>query len=192
MPPKLPRAFYLQPTLTVARALLGKIFVRIDDGRSLSGRIVEVEAYLGASDPAAHTYRGRTARNEVMYLEGGHLYVYFTYGMHWCANVVTEDAGIGHACLIRALEPLEGLDIMRTRRGVKRDEDLANGPAKLCQAMGITLAENGTDLLGDTIFIGDAPHLPPRGIGSSPRIGITKGTEHRWRFFEKGSAFLSR
>lgn len=188
----LPRSFYLRPTLTVARDLLGKILTRIDHGVQLSGRIVEVEAYLGLSDPAAHTFKGKTKRNQVMFLEGGHLYVYFTYGMHYCANVVTEAEGIGHACLIRAIEPLEGLEVMRARRKVKRDVDLTNGPAKLCQALGIDLRMNGTDLLGDEISIGDAPKINSALIGTSKRIGITKGAEHPWRFFMKGNAFVSR
>ncbi len=189
---RLSRSFYLRPTLTVARDLLGKILVRRLGDDVLAGRIVEVEAYLGAHDPASHAHKGPTDRNRVMFAEGGHLYVYFTYGMHYCANVVTEDEGVGHACLIRALEPLAGIDVMRARRKVKRDVDLTNGPAKLCAAYAIDRSCNGTDLLGDEIFLCDAPRLETARIGTSRRIGISKATTKLWRFFEKGNAFVSR
>src|ERR1700741_2664024 len=144
---KLPRSFYLRPTLVVAKDLLGKYLVRKFRRQYLIGKIVEVEAYLGEKDPASHAYRGITKRNEVMFREGGHLYVYFTYGMHFCSNIVTEEEGIGHAVLLRAVEPIEGVNLMMKRRNGTL-ENLTNGPAKLCQAFGITRKENGTDLLG--------------------------------------------
>ena len=186
----LPRSFYTRPTLTVARALLGCLFVRRLNGVRLILRIVEVEAYT-QKDPASHTYRGRTPRNEVMYLSGGHLYVYFTYGMHYCANVVSGPAGRGEAVLIRAGEPLEGTELMRRNRG--RDGfDLTNGPAKLCQALGLGRGENGTDLTGDTIFVSRGVRIPPSVMGRSGRIGITTATEKRWRFFVRGNPWVSK
>ena len=192
----LPRSFYLRPTLTVARELLGKTLCRRVGKNLLTGIIVEVEAYLGGKDPASHTYRGKTKRNEVMFKEGGHLYVYFTYGMHFCANVVTEDEGIGHAVLLRAIEPVEGIHFMKKRRGME-DRDgmrflLTNGPAKLCQALGISRKENGTDLLGNEIFIAEGVALPRSQLGISTRIGIRNAAEKKWRFYIKGNEFISR
>ena len=193
---KLPRSFYLRPTLTVAKDLLGKYFVRKLGRTMLIGRIVEVEAYLGEKDPASHAYRGRTKRNEVMFKKGGHLYVYFTYGMHFCANIVTEKAGIGHAVLLRAIEPVEGIDVMRRKRGLATDYSddrmLTNGPAKLCQAFGIGRAENGTNLLRNVIFLSEGEKIPPSHIASTTRIGITNGREKKWRFYLKGNPFVSR
>jgi len=188
---KLPRKFYERDTLTVARELLGKIFVHNLQGKLISGKIVETEAYLGEKDAAAHTYRGKTKRNEVMFKEGGHLYVYFTYGMHYCANVVTEQEGVGHAVLLRAVQPVEGFETMRELRKLDTVMELANGPAKLCQAFGIARAQNGTDLLGDKIFICDAECVPASRIGTSERVGITKAKEFPWRFFIKGNPFVS-
>lgn len=194
---RLPRSFYLRPTLRVARELLGCFLVRRSPTGSLVGRIVEVEAYLGARDPASHAYRGKTSRNSVMFRRGGRLYVYFTYGMHFCANVVTEEEGIGHAVLLRALEPVRGLEVMRKRRSGKvRQGDggnLTNGPARLCQAFGITRKENGVDLCRGSIFIASDP-TPGRSvpIERSPRIGISSGREHRWRFCVRGNPWVSR
>ncbi len=189
---KLPREFYERDTLTVARELLGKIFVRQYRGKTLSGVIVETEAYTGASDAAAHTYRGKTKRNEVMFKTGGHLYVYFTYGMHFCANVVTEREGMGHACLLRAIEPLEGLELMKKNRGVSDVRQLTNGPAKLCQALNISRPQNGIDLLGDEIYLLDAQVLSDLGIGVSPRIGINVAVDLPYRFYIKGNEYISR
>ena len=193
---KLPRAFYHRSTLRIARDLLG-IYLCRRRGRSLLiGRIVEVEAYLGTRDPASHAYRGKTERNAVMFGEGGHLYVYFTYGMHFCSNVVTEPEGTGCAVLIRALEPVRGIDLMRklrgaSRRGVRPLEDLLSGPAKLCQALDITREENGTDLCGDAVWLarGMSSVAP---IGRSGRIGISSGREKQWRFFLTGNRYVSR
>ncbi len=195
---RLPRTFYVRSALRVARDLPGLyIFRRL--GRTLfAGRIVEVEAYLGSHDPASHAYRGMTPRNQVMFGEGGHLYVYFTYGMHYCCNVVTGEKGDAGAVLIRAAEPVEGIGAM-TRRRSARDgrrrgpEDLCSGPAKLCQAFGIGREENGTDLCGDSIWIArKRGENSPRTIMRTPRIGISSGREHQWRFLLKDNPFVSR
>ena len=198
---KLPRSFYLRPTLTVAIDLLGKHLVRQHQGILLVGRIVETEAYRGSQDPASHAYRGRTMRNEVMFWEGGHLYVYFTYGMHFCANIVTGEAGTGEAVLIRAVEPLQGIEMMEVNRKAKFPKKgstssphvgLTNGPAKLCEALSIRGEQNGTDLLGDEIYLSDARALPRSSVGRSTRIGIVNGKEMKWRFYIKGNDWVSR
>lgn len=195
---KLPRSFYQRPTLTVARELLGKCLVRRYRGLRLIGRIVETEAYRGTLDPAAHTYRGKTKRNEVMYWGGGHLYVYFTYGMHFCANVVTGKRESGEAVLIRAIEPMEGVEAMaRNRFGARsargpHPHNLTNGPAKLCQAISIRRKQNGMDLLGDEICIVDAPAISLANVTRSTRIGISRGREKKWRFSIKGNCWVSR
>ena len=192
---KLPRSFYLRPTILVAKELLGKYLVRQVGKHRLAGRIVEVEAYLGSLDPASHAFRGKTNRNEVMFRAGGYLYVYFTYGMHFCCNVVTQSEGTGHAVLIRAVEPVKGIELMRRNRGLPggKIEDLCSGPAKLCQAFGIGRAENGTDLCADEMWIGRGATQRDRiAVGQSPRIGITSGQTHQWRYFVKENRFVSR
>jgi DNA-3-methyladenine glycosylase len=193
---KLPRTFYTRPTLNVARDLLGKILVRKSGRAVLSGKIVEVEAYLGAKDPASHAYKGRTRRNEVMFRQGGHLYVYFTYGMHFCANVVTEQEGVAGAVLLRALEPIKGIKTMGKNRGLIADQKderiLTNGPAKLCEALGIRREQNGCDLLDGEIFLLDDKRISTSRIGTSVRIGIRVGTTKRWRFYIKGNNWVSR
>lgn len=191
---KLPRSFYLRPTLTVAKDLLGKNIVKRVNGKTLTGKIVETEAYLGENDPASHAFRGKTKRNEVMFSEGGHLYVYFTYGMHFCSNIVTEAEGKGRAVLLRAVEPLEGLDLMEKNRKLKDNhvKNLTNGPAKLCEALGITGRDNGTDLTADQIFITTGGKIPDKIIISSSRIGITNGSEKPWRFYIGGNPFVSK
>lgn len=186
---KLPRSFYLRPTVRVARDLLGKLIVRRLKGKVLIGKIVEVEAYC-EGDPASHSYRGKTKRNEVMFGEPGHLYVYFTYGMHFCANVVTKKAGIGEAVLIRAVEPIRGIDTMRRNR--PHTNFLTNGPARFCEAFAIGRKENGTDLLGDTIFIAEGDKIPRWRTGFSERVGINAAKDKKWRFFVKGNAWVSR
>lgn len=193
---KLPRSFYVQPTIKVARGLLGCFLVRRTGGTILAGRIVEVEAYLGSTDPASHAYKGRTRRNDVMFRRGGHLYVYFTYGMHYCANVVTEKEGVGHAVLLRAIEPVKGVEKMHELRGnhfAGNSPDLTNGPAKLCEAMDIGRKENGLDLCGSAIWIAQEKD-GDQGIriGVSRRIGISKGVGHRWRFFVRGNPYVSK
>jgi DNA-3-methyladenine glycosylase len=192
---RLPRSFYLRPTLKVAKDLLGKFLIRKLGRKYLIGKIVEVEAYLD-NDPASHSYRGKTKRNEVMFLEGGHLYVYFTYGMHFCCNVVTEDAGKGCAVLIRAVEPMENIEVMQRLRKIdtsKHQFNLTNGPAKLCQAFDLGREENGTDLCGDKIWIGKSEIRNQKSeIIASSRVGITNGSEHKWRFYIKGNELVSR
>jgi DNA-3-methyladenine glycosylase len=202
---KLPRSFYLRPTLQVAKDLLGMVMVRRWHTGALAGRIVETEGYLGEKDPASHAYRGMTTRNEVMFGIGGHLYVYFTYGMHFCCNVVTEEEGIGHAVLIRALEPLEGMRVMAKNRNLfgpgKQDSlasrstllQLCSGPGKLCQALGIARNENGVDLCGSTIWIAeDLTRKARPAIAASTRVGISGGASHEWRFYIKDNQFVSR
>jgi len=199
----LPRSFYLCPTLQVARDLLGKHIIRKIDDKLLIGKIVEVEAYC-KGDPASHAFRGRTKRNDVMFWEGGHLYVYFTYGMHFCANVVTGNEGIGEAVLIRAVEPLAGIEMMKINRygsnkslnpkSLNRKSliNLSNGPAKFCQAFGIARKENGVDLIGGEIIITDGEPVPSKLIKCSSRIGIQQGMEKKWRFFIAGNSWVSK
>ena len=193
---RLGRDFYRRSTLTVARELLGQRLVRVVDGQRLSGIIVEVEAYIGEDDAACHAACGRTQRNEVMYGPPGHAYVYFIYGMHHCLNVVTEEEGFPAAVLIRALEPLEGLEIMRRHRAGKPDRELTNGPAKLCQAMAIDRGFNGVDLCtGEALFIEKGRMVGQEEIRTSPRIGIKADEVARnvpWRFYLQGNEFVSR
>lgn len=184
------RRFYARDSREVARDLLNKVLLK--DG--VGGRIVEVEAYLGSADPGSHAYRGRTPRNATMFGRPGLLYVYFTYGMHWCANAVCGEEGTGTAVLIRALAPLEGLEEMRRRRPrARRDRDLCSGPAKLCQALGIDRQDDGADLVtGSGVRIFDDGVPPPRSPGQSRRIGLSSGVEHPWRWYVAGEENLSR
>jgi DNA-3-methyladenine glycosylase len=185
------RADFSGDPLDVAPWLLNKVLVRGDR----AGRIVEVEAYKGALDPASHAYRGLTPRTAVMFGPAGYLYVYFTYGMHWCANVVCGSKGEAGALLIRALVPLRGLDEMRAARpAARRDRDLCNGPAKLCQALGITGADNGLDLLArpaSVVRVVDDGTPPPERPAQGRRIGISVGTEEPWRFWVAGEECVS-
>jgi len=185
--------------VSMAKRLLGQRFVRIVDGERLAGMIVEVEAYLGREDKAAHTFGGRrTPRNEAMYLPGGHLYVYFTYGMHDCMNVVCGEEGVGVAVLIRALEPTEGLARMfRNRPAARSEYDLCSGPAKTCQAFEIDRRMNGVDLRTSNVVTIERMRrrtLPRSRIGVSPRIGVAYAGE--WasrplRFFIRGNRHVS-
>ena len=166
------------------------------------GKIVELEAYC-KNDPASHAFRGRTKRNDVMFWKGGHLYVYFTYGMHFCSNVVTGDEGTGEAVLIRAVEPLVGIEMMKINRygsnkslnlkslNLKFLINLTNGPAKFCQAFGIVRKENGSDLLESDIIIIEEMKASSLSIGRSSRIGIRNGLDKKWRFFIKGNPWVS-
>lgn len=182
------RAFYARDPREVAPELLNKLLEH--DGRS--GRIVEVEAYVGGQDPASHAYRGPTKRNATMFGPPGHLYVYLSYGMHWCANVTCGD---GLAVLLRALSPVAGIEAMRAARSAaSRDRDLASGPGKLTQALGITGVLDGADLVepdrGVCLVSDGTP--PPDVVVRTPRIGITAAAEHEWRFYVPGDPNVSR
>jgi DNA-3-methyladenine glycosylase len=188
----LPRAFYRRDPRVVAPELLNKLLVR-DDGRA--GRIVEVEAYAGSEDPAAHSFRGKTARNATMFGPAGHLYVYFTYGMHWCANAVCGEVGEGYGVLLRAIEPVAGVELMRAARGhPARERDLGSGPGRLAQAFGITRELDGADLVaGDRgMRIASDGTPPPADAIATPRIGIRHGVEHLWRWHVPAHAHVSK
>ncbi len=194
----LPSAFYARPTLEVARDLIGKVLVHEVRGRRVSGVIVEVEAYIGESDPACHAAPGPTRRNAPLYGPPGRAYVYLNYGIHHLVNAVTEPAGRPAAILLRALEPLEGVEIMRRRRGPPRLEptrldgshDLCRGPGNLSVALGIDLRQNAADLTGGPLRIEDHARSAPR-LAWSPRIGIRVGTEWPWRCYWEGHASVS-
>jgi DNA-3-methyladenine glycosylase len=194
----LPRDFYARPTRTVARELLGCRLVRQLNGLRLSGVIVEAEAYIGESDLACHAKAGKTQRTAVMYGPAGFSYVYFTYGMHWMLNVVTEDSDFPAAVLLRAIEPLEGIEEMRRLRGGKDLRLLGKGPACLTQALGITRAENGLDLCArdSELWIEPGETIPIRKVAVSPRIGLGKTPEpwlsKPWRYSVAGNPFVSK
>ncbi len=197
---RLPRAFYARDTLQVARELLGARLVRIWQGQRLSGRIVECEAYKGLGDTASHASRGQTPRNAVMFGPPGHAYVYFTYGIHWMLNVVTEPEGVAAAVLIRAIEPVEGTETMwelrRARGRPRRLTDLTSGPAKLTQALAIDGSLNGADLVTDPrLWLEFDQTIPPDQIARGPRIGIHYAAEADrnapWRFWVRDNPFVS-
>ncbi len=187
----LPRDFYARDPRVVARELLNKVIV----AGGASARIVEVEAYLGALDPGSHAFRGPTPRNATMFGPPGGLYVYFTYGMHWCANAVCGDHD-GVAVLLRAAAPLTGLDVMRARRGptARTDRDLCSGPAKLCQALGLDKAHDGADLVtaDRAVTIMDDGTPPPKHPINTKRIGLTAGADSMWRWYVKEDKNVSR
>jgi DNA-3-methyladenine glycosylase len=187
-----PQSFYRRDARVVATELLNKILVAAD-GRS--GRIVEVEAYLGAIDPAAHSYKGMTPRTVTMFGPPGHMYVYFTYGMHWCCNAVCGETRDGTAVLLRALHPLTGLEQMHAvRPHARRDIDLCNGPAKLTQAMGISGEHDGVPLFRKRglFSIVDDGTAPPTDAAGFPRVGISRGTEHLWRWCVPDNRHVSK
>ena len=185
----LPRAFYERPTVTVARDLLGKWIVHGET----TGKIVEVEAYLGVGDRAAHSWRGPTERTRVIFGPPGHAYVYFIYGMYECLNFVAEPLGMAGCVLIRALEPLAGIASMRRRRpAARRTEDLASGPGKLTLAMGITRKLNGADLVKGLLQVRRPLDDSPFEIQTTPRIGITHCADWPLRFVIAGNRFVSR
>jgi DNA-3-methyladenine glycosylase len=188
----LPPLFYAADTVTVARNLLGTILVHDSPQGRTTGRIVETEAYLFGGDPACHAHKGLTRRNAVMFGPPGHAYVYFIYGMYHCLNVVTAPAGVGEAVLIRALEPLEGVALMRRRRHCADLRNLCSGPGKLVQALGITAALNGCPLTRGPLRLCADAAASPTEIITTPRIGITVGAELPLRFYLKGSPFASR
>ena len=192
----LPRDFYERDVLTVSKGLLGKILVHYTLEGVTSGRIVETEAYRGPEDLAAHSSGGRrTRRNEMMYGEKGHAYIYFIYGLYWCFNVTAgEIPGKPEAVLVRALEPLEGKNIMAKRRGTQNAVNLSNGPAKLCMAMGLSKTQNKADLTSTPLFINDAAPIPEESIMSATRIGVDyagKWKDEPWRFYIKDNPFAS-
>lgn len=195
---KLKAGFFKRPSLVVAPKLLGKILVHNTPDGVLSGIIVEVEAYGGIEDAASHASKGKTERNNVMFRAGGAFYVYFTYGSHYCCNVVTGKDGEGEAVLIRALEPLQGIDTMRVNRNLtdaaNRKELLliSNGPGKLCQALGITKEQNGLSLEEDRVYITEGLRIKPENICTSERVGITKAVELPWRFYIKDNVYVSK
>jgi len=178
-------------TVELARYLIGKTVVRETKRGRVAGRIVETEAYL-MGDKAAHFYRGRTKRNGSLYLDRGHAYVYFCYGTHFMLNVSGERAGVGGGVLIRALEPVEGIEWMRRRRGTRKLQDLARGPGRLAEALGITRGQDGVDLTaaGSELWLGTATRATGE-IGESVRIGITKDAQRVLRFYERGNEFVS-
>ncbi len=192
----LPRSFYEQETITVARQLLGCHLVHLEaEGITSCGRIVETEAYL-VNDSAAHSFIGKTKRNSVVFGPVGHAYVYFVYGMHYCVNVVTGEEGSGEAVLIRALEPLKGIPLMKKRRKTGDIRQLCSGPAKLTQALGITLAMNGAPLFEGPLQIQSPGRSPSQtdqsDIVQTTRIGIVKSRELPLRFYIEGNRFISR
>jgi len=195
MASRLPRSFYRRDPVTVARALLGQKLVRVRKRTRVTGIIVETEAYLGIPDKAAHSHGGRrTQRNQTMWADGGLCYVYFTYGLHHCANVVVDRIGNPVAVLLRALEPVEGIRAMRALR--HRESDLCSGPARLCQALAIDRTLDGTDLVkSDSLFIERGPKPTPHRIVNAARIGVDYADEwaaRRLRYYVHGNPHVSR
>ena len=192
LPRPLPRSFYARPSTVVARDLLGRLLVRPLPEGTLAGRIVEAEAYQ-EDDPASHSFRGLTPRTSVMFGPPGHLYVYFTYGMHFCMNVVTGRDGEGSAVLLRAVEPVQGIELMRRHRAVNDDRLLCAGPGRLTQAFRIARAHNGTDLVtGEELFIAGGEPVPQSLVEEGPRIGIRSAVDRPWRLFELENPYVSR
>jgi DNA-3-methyladenine glycosylase len=187
----LPRSFYARLATVVARDLLGRLLVRPLPEGTLVGRIVEAEAYQ-EDDPASHSFRGLTARTEVMFGPPGHLYVYFTYGMHFCMNVVTGRNGEGSAVLLRAVEPVQSIELMRRNRAARDDRLLCSGPGRLTQAFRVGRAQNGIDLVnGEQMFIATGKPILHSLIGEGPRVGIRSATDRPWRLYELGNPHVS-
>jgi len=183
----LPAAFYARETELVARELLGAVLECTVRGTRCRGRIIETEAYTGEEDLACHAAAGRTARTEVLYGPPGRAYVYFIYGMYWCVNAVTRRAGLPSAVLIRAVEPIEGIEAMRRRRGHRPDRELTNGPGKLCQAFGITgPLHHGVSLLSSPLRILEGERIPDDDVAVTPRVGISKAVSDPLRWIRKG------
>jgi DNA-3-methyladenine glycosylase len=188
----LPREFFARDTVKVANDILGKQLVRVKGRARMTGRIVEAEAYRGSDDPASHAFRGLTPRNAPMFGEPGHAYVYFTYGNHYCLNVTTQASGTPGAVLIRAIEPLKGLSVMRALRPNVPELALTNGPGKLTKALGIDKALNEVDMTRPgPLFIVDV-EIAGFEIARSARIGIGEGQDRLWRFYISGNRYLSR
>jgi DNA-3-methyladenine glycosylase len=190
--PRLPRRFFAREPVALARDLLGRVlFYRTREGL-LAGRIVETEAYTGGDDAASHAFRGRTARNAVMFGPAGHAYVYFTYGMHYCLNVTAEASGTAGAVLLRALEPLAGVAIMRARGDRGPEIKILSGPGKIGRAFGLTLQDNGRDFTRGTLGLAAGSPVPDREVEVSKRIGITRAVDLPNRFTVIGSPSVSR
>jgi len=188
---KLTKEFFEKPTIEVAKELLGCYLINEINGKKVAGKIVETEAYL-ENDPGSHSANGMTKRNEQMFKEPGTAYVYFTYGMYYCFNVVTNSVGKGEAVLIRALEPLEGIEIMKKNRSKENTKELCSGPAKLVIAMGITKQDNGKDLINGKLGIEVPEEKEKFEIVETTRIGISRGAELKYRFYIKDNEFVSR
>ena len=192
----LPRAFYLRSALQAAPELLGKLLCHETSEGLTAGRIVEVEAYVGPEDDGAHSYGGRrTERTAIQYGEGGCAYVFGIYGMHWCFNAVTAAPGKPEVVLVRALEPVEGLELMEKRRKTGDPRQLCSGPGKLCQALGITKAPYGLDLCGGELYIAEGESIPATRIAVSPRVNIDYATQYKdrlWRFYIADSEYVSK
>jgi DNA-3-methyladenine glycosylase len=191
---KVPRAFYEQTTIDVAKQLLGKYLVRKHPQGDTVGRIVETEAYVGPQDLACHASKGRTARTEVMFGPAGHAYVYFIYGFYNMLNLVTEETDYPAAVLIRAVEPVDGIELMKSRRRLDKLRELASGPGKLCQAFAIDRSLNGADLFGDVLYVEDRGAPVPK-FNATPRIGVDyagKWKDKPYRFLIRSSEFLSK
>lgn len=186
----LPRDFYLQDTVDAARSILGKVLVHRAPEGTIAGRIVEAEAYT-SDDPACHACRGMTKRNAPMFGPPGHAYVYFTYGMYYCFNAVTAPEGVGEAVLIRAVEPLEGIDLMEENRGTDVLTNLTSGPGKLCMAFGLEKWHSTLDLTGSDLMILDDGFVPGE-IVTTTRIGIRLAADYPWRFYLKGNPHVSK
>lgn len=193
---KLSREFYNRDVLTVAEEILGKTLVHRTEEGVTKGKIVEVEAYNGLCDKAAHSYKNLySERTKIQYGEGGYAYVYLIYGMHICMNIVTNRENLPEVLLLRALEPVEGIDLMKKRRKTDKLKNLCSGPGKLSQAMGITRENYGEDLCGDSFYLEDAPVLAAEEIQRTKRINIDyaeEAADFLWRFSVKGNPFVSR
>jgi len=188
---RLPRSFYDRPTLDVARDLLGCLITYESPQGRLSARLVEVEAYVGCSDPACHASAGKTARTAPMFGKPGHAYIYFIYGMYHCLNFVTESEGHPAAVLLRGAEPLDGLELMRANATKQPDYRLLAGPGKFCKAFGLTTEQNNWDLTTSGLYLTERL-TPVARIATSPRIGISKATRRQWRFFDADSLSVSK
>lgn len=192
---KLQRDFYERNALIVARELLGKYMVRETSEGTTIGKIVETEAYMGTIDAAAHSYKGKSSRNEVMFGPGGYAYVYLIYGMYNCFNIVSNAKGTPEAVLIRALEPSKGIELMKMRRKTEKHNNLCSGPGKLCLAMDITRNENGMDLCEDKLYLLDNEGVPDADVAATPRINIDyagEAKDYPWRFIIRGNKFISK
>ena len=189
---RLPRSFFARPVLDVAPDLIGCVLAHVTDEGRVAGRIVEAEAY-GADDPGSHAARGRTERNAPMFEKPGLAYVYFTYGMHFCFNIVTDEPGRAGAVLVRAVEPLDGIELMRARRGAGiRDRDLARGPGRLTQAFGIGREHNRADLTKPPLLVYAGERFPSSAVVRTPRIGLGAVQDGRpWRFALRASPWVS-